>query len=82
MSGQAVIPGTVVPSWSTAMTTSELLTAITAELSAIGAATHLGLISQEGERASTVLMIDERRFCLTIEPAPADMLPDARPLQH
>ena len=58
------------------MTTSELLTAITAELSAIGAATDLGLISQEGERASTVLVIDERRFCLSIEPAPADMLPD------
>ena len=55
---------------------SELLTAITAELSAIGAATDLGLISQEGERASTVLVIDERRFCLTIEPAPADMLRD------
>jgi len=53
-----------------------LLTAITAELSAIGAATDLGLISQEGERASTVLVIDERRFCLTIEPAPADMLRD------
>jgi len=58
------------------MTTSELLTAITAELSAIGAATDLGIISQEGERVSTVLMIDERRFCLTIEPAPVDMLPD------
>ena len=58
------------------MTTSELLTAITAELSAIGTATDLGLISQEGERASTVLVIDERRFCLTIEPAPADMLRD------
>ena len=58
------------------MTTSELLTAITAELSAIGAATDMGIISQEGERVSTVLMIDERRFCLTIEPAPVDMLPD------
>ena len=39
-------------------------------------ATDLGIISQEGERVSTVLMIDERRFCLTIEPAPVDMLPD------
>jgi hypothetical protein len=58
------------------MTISELLTAITAELSAIGAATDLGLISQNGERASTVLMIDDRRFCLSIEPARADTLPE------
>jgi len=58
------------------MTTSELLTAITAELSAIGAATDLGSISQDGERASTVLMIDDRRFCLTVEPAPAYALPE------
>jgi len=58
------------------MTTSELLTAITAELSAIGAATDLGSISQDGERASIVLMIDDRRFCLTIEPAPANALPE------
>jgi hypothetical protein len=58
------------------MTTSELLTAITAELSAIGAATDLGLISQNGDRVSTVLMIDDRRFCLSIEPARADMLPE------
>jgi hypothetical protein len=55
------------------MTTDELLSAITAELSAIGAATDLGLISQDGERASTVLKIDDRRFCLSLEPAQADM---------
>ena len=36
------------------MTTDELLSAIAAELSAIGAATDLGLISQDGERVSTV----------------------------
>ena len=35
------------------MTISELLAAITAELSAIGAATDLGLVSQDGERVST-----------------------------
>jgi hypothetical protein len=57
------------------MTISELLTAITAELSAIGAATDLGLVSQDGERVSTVLMIDDRCFCLSIEPAQADTLP-------
>jgi len=60
-------------SWSTAVTTDELLSAITAELAAIGAATDLGLISQEGERVSTVLMIDDRRFCLSLEPARAEM---------
>jgi hypothetical protein len=54
--------------WSKAMTTDELLSAITAELSAIGAATDLGLISQDGERASAVLVIDDRRFCLSFEP--------------
>lgn len=52
------------------MTTDELLSAITAELSAIGAATDLGLISQDGDRVSTVLVIDDRRFCLSLEPAP------------
>jgi hypothetical protein len=57
----------------TTMTTDELLSAITAELSAIGAATDLGLISQEGERVSAILMIDDRRFCLSLEPKPADM---------
>jgi len=55
------------------MTTDELLSAITAELSAIGAATDLGLISQDGKRVSTVLMIDDRRFCLSLEPAQADL---------
>jgi hypothetical protein len=55
------------------MTTDELLSAITAELSAIGAATDLGLISQDGERVSMVLVIDDRRFCLSLEPAQADM---------
>ena len=55
------------------MTTDELLSAITAELSAIGAATDLGLISQDGKRVSTVLTIDDRRFCLSLEPAQADM---------
>jgi len=55
------------------MTTDELLSAITAELSAIGAATDLGLISQDGKRVSTVLVIDDRRFCLSLEPAQADM---------
>jgi hypothetical protein len=55
------------------MTTDELLGAITAELSAIGAATDLGLISQDGKRASTVLVIDDRRFCLSLEPAQDDM---------
>jgi hypothetical protein len=55
------------------MTTDELLSAITAELSAIGAATDLGVISQDGERASTVLVIDDRRFCLSLEPAQANM---------
>jgi hypothetical protein len=54
------------------MTTDELLSAITAELSAIGAATDLGLISQDGEWISTVLKIDDRRFCLSLEPAQAD----------
>ena len=55
------------------MTIDELLSAITAELSAIGAVTDLGLISQDGERVSTVLMIDDRRFCLSLEPAQADL---------
>jgi hypothetical protein len=55
------------------VTTDELLSAIMAELSAIGAATDLGLISQNGKRASTVLLIDDRRFCLSLEPVQADM---------
>jgi hypothetical protein len=60
------------------MTISELLAAITAELSAIGAATDLGLVSQDGERVSTVLMIGDRCFRLSIEPALADTLPELR----
>jgi len=60
------------------MTISELLAAITAELSAIGAATDLGLVCQDGEKVSTVLMIDERCFRLSIEPALADTLPELR----
>ena len=58
------------------MTTDELLSAITAELTAIGAATDLGTIIQDGERVSTVLMIDDRRFCLSLEPAQACVPPD------
>ena len=58
------------------MTNDEVLSAITAELSAIGAATDLGLISQDGERVSTVLVIDDRRFCLSLEPAQASVTPD------
>jgi hypothetical protein len=54
------------------MTIDELLSAITAELSAIGAATDLGLKSKDGERVSAVLLIDDRRFCLSLEPAGAD----------
>jgi len=60
------------------MTISELLAAITAELSAIGAATDLGLVSQDGERVSTVLMINDRCFRISIEPALADTLPELR----
>ena len=61
------------------MTTSELLTAITAELSAIGAAIDLGLLSQDGQRVSTVLMIEDRCFRLSLEPAPAAALPELHP---
>jgi hypothetical protein len=60
------------------MTISELLAAITAELSAIGAVTDLALVSQNGERASTVLMIDDRCFRLSLQPALADTLPELR----
>jgi hypothetical protein len=60
------------------MTISELLAAITAELSAIGAAADLGLVSQDGERVSTVLMIGDRCFRLSIEPPLADTLPELR----
>ncbi|MGA7786573.1 MAG: hypothetical protein WCA56_00260 [Xanthobacteraceae bacterium] len=51
----------------------ELLSAITAELSAIGAATDLGETSQDGQRVSALLLIDDRRFCLSLEPAQADI---------
>ena len=64
------------------MTTDELLSAITAELSAIGAATDLGLLSQEGERVSAILMIDDRRFCLSLEPKPADVDVSGWPSGH
>ena len=60
------------------MTISELLAAITAELSAIGAATDLGLVSQDGERVSTMLTIDEKCFRLSLEPVPANTLPELR----
>jgi hypothetical protein len=53
------------------MTSGELLNAIIAELSAVGAATDLGSISQDGERVSAVLTIDDRRLCLSLEPAMA-----------
>jgi hypothetical protein len=55
------------------MTVDELLSAITAELSAIGAATDLGLKCRDGERVSAVLLIDDRRFYLSLEPARADL---------
>lgn len=55
------------------MTMGELLSAITAELSAIGAASELGLVSEEGERVSALLTIDDRRLRLSLEPASADL---------
>ncbi len=55
------------------MTSGELLNAIIAELSAVGAATDLGSISQDGERVSAVLTIENRRLCLSLEPAMAGM---------
>jgi hypothetical protein len=33
-------------------------------------------MSQDGERVSTVLVIDDRRFCLSLEPAQAFIPPD------
>lgn len=53
------------------MTSGELLSAIIAELSAVGAASELGAINQNGERASAVLTIEDRRLCLSLEPAQA-----------
>lgn len=55
------------------MTTDEVLSAITAELSAIGAATDLGSVIRDGDRVATVFMIDDRRFCPSFEPAQANM---------
>lgn len=55
------------------MTSGELLSAIIAELSAVGAATDLSAISEDGERVSAVLTIDDRRLCLSLEPAQALM---------
>ena len=57
----------------TAMTIDELLNAIAAELTAIGAATDLGSIDQDGERASAVLTIEDRRVRLSLEPAQDSM---------
>jgi hypothetical protein len=34
---------------------------------------ELGLIRQDGERASMVLVIDDGHFCLTLEPAKTEM---------
>lgn len=57
----------------TAMTIDELLNAIAAELTAIGAATDLGSIDQDGERVSAVLTIEDRRVRLSLEPAQDSM---------
>jgi hypothetical protein len=54
------------------MTADELLSAITAELTAIGAATDLGIKSQDGERISAILLFEDRQFCLSLEPAHID----------
>jgi hypothetical protein len=45
---------------------------------AIGAATDLGLVSQDGERVSTMLTIDDKCFRLSLEPVLADTLPELR----
>jgi hypothetical protein len=55
------------------MTIDELLNAITAELTAIGAATNLGSIDQDGNRVSALLTIEDRRVRLSIEPAQDSM---------
>lgn len=55
------------------MTIDELLNAITAELTAIGAATDLGSIDQDGDRVSAVLTIEDRRVRLSLEPAEENM---------
>jgi hypothetical protein len=51
------------------MTIPELLNAITAELTAIGAATDLDLIEHDGDRASAFLTIEGRVVRLSLEPA-------------
>jgi hypothetical protein len=51
------------------MSIDELLNAITAELTAIGAATDLGATEQHGDRVSAVLTIEDRRVRLSLEPA-------------
>jgi hypothetical protein len=53
----------------TAMTMDELLKVITAELTALGAATDVGSIDEDGERVSAVLTIEDRRVRLSLEPA-------------
>jgi hypothetical protein len=55
------------------MTIHELLNAITAELTAIGAATDLGATDQNGDRVSAVLTIENRRLRLSLEPAEENM---------
>jgi hypothetical protein len=55
------------------MTIDELLNAITAELTAIGAATDVGSIDGDGDRVSAVLTIEDRRVRLSLEPAQESM---------
>jgi len=57
----------------TAVTIDELLNAITAELTAMGAVTDLGSIDQDGDRVSAVLTIENRRVRLSLEPAQTSM---------
>lgn len=51
------------------MTIDALLNVITAELTAIGAATDLSSMDQDGDRVSAVLTIEDRRVRLSLEPA-------------
>lgn len=51
------------------MTIGELLSAITAELAAVGDATDLSAINQDGDRVSAILTIADRRIRLSLEPA-------------
>lgn len=57
----------------TTMTIHELLNAITTELTAIGAATDLGAMDQDGNRVSAVLTIEDTRVRLSLEPAQMSM---------